>query len=345
MDKKQMVIVSVIAAIVVALVVGVVVVSDTTPRLTKQEVLKVDNNIYTVEELEKFMYISKEADGDIEKALTEEEMETIYGEFIQSKVYAAAADSKKISFPSGEVASAQSKYDSKASVFEAHGITSGDYMRYAEDNYKMTTLMNNISTYYELPEDIYNEFKNSYSGDDLKSYSFRTMRFYYEVPASGESGDVEPKVNESGEIVEDRRKESVRAKAEAALAAVNNSGDFEKIAEEQADGRYTINNNGLVYLNGNLEYAIAPILESKLGSKDLYEKVKALNVGEVTEMVDDTEGTSFIFTKLESVEDGFVGEADKEVREQLISEVQETIILKDVSYQENMSALIQFLYK
>ncbi len=344
MDKKQLVIVYVIATVIVALVVGVVIVSDTTPRLTKNEVLKVKNNIYTLDELEKFMNISKEADGDIEKSLTEEEMETIYSNFIQSKIYAAAADSKKISFPSGEATSAQAEYDSKAEIFEAHGITSGDYMRYAEDNYKMTTLKNNFSAYYDLPEDLYNEFKNSYSGDDLKSYSFRTMRFYYEEPESGESGDVEPKVNESGEVVEDRRKDVIRAKAEAALVEVNNGGDFEKIAEEHADGRYTIHNNGLLYLNGNLEYAIGPTLESKLGSIDLYNKVKALNAGEVTEIVHDEEGTSFLFTKLESVEDGFVGEADKEVREELLMQIQESIILEEVKYEENMSALIQFMY-
>lgn len=349
MDKKQLVIVSVIAAVVVALVVGVVIVSDTTPRLTKNEVLKVGNNIYTLDELEKFMDISKEADGDINKSLTEEEMETIYGEFIQSKVYAAAADSKKISFPSGEVASAQSKYDSKAEVFATHGITSGDYMRYAEDNYKMNTLMNDFSAYYELPEDLYNEFKNSYSGDDLKSYSFRTMRFYYEEPESGESGDVsgdiEPEVNESGEVIEDRSKDAVLAKAEAILEEVRNGGDFEKIAEEKADGRYTISNNSLVYLNGNLEYAVGPTLESKLGSTDLYYKVKALNAGELTDIVLDEEGKTFAFTRLESVEDGFVGEADKEVREELLMQVQESIVLEDVKYEENMSALIQFLYK
>ena len=191
--------------------------------------------------------------------------------------------------------------------------------------------MDNFSAYYDLPEDLYNEFKNSYSGDDLKSYSFRTMRFYYEEP-------------EYGEVVEDRREDFVRAKAETALVEVNNGGDFEKIAEEQADGVYTIGTNGLVYINGDLEHAIGPTLESKLGSTDLYNKVKALKAGEVTEIVLDKESTAFFFTKLETVKDGFVGEADKEVREELLMQLQESIILEEVKYEENMSALIQFVY-
>lgn len=344
MDKKQAIIVSVIAAVIVALVVSVVVVSDMTPRLTKEQVLEVEGTIHTMDELRDFMIISKDSQGDIEKTLTEEEMQTIYGEFIRSKVYAAAADSKKISFPSGEAQTAISDYEKKAESFEKHGVTSGDYLKYAEDEYKMSILMNSFSTYYDLPEDVYNDFKNSFSGDDLKSYSFRTMRFYYEEPESGETAEVETEVIESGEIVEDRSKDAVRVKVEKALAEVKNSGDFEKIAKEQADGRYIINTNGLVFLNGDLEYAVGPTLESTLGSKELYDSVKALNSGEVTEIILDEENKSFIFTKLESVEEGFVGEADKEVREQLLMEVQESIVLEKVNYKENPSSIVKFLY-
>ena len=98
-------------------------------------------------------------------------------------------------------------------------------------------------------------------------------------------------------------------------------------------------------VNGDLEYAVYPVLESKIGNAELYEKFKALNVGEITEVVDDAENNMLYLAKLENVEDGFVGEAETEVKQILLSQYQETLIANENTYDINMTALRLFYFE
>ncbi len=339
MDKKQVTIVSILGALIVALVCFVVFTSESEVRLTKNQVLRIEDEIYELSELEKYMHISNNLEGDIAKVLTEEEKQQIFEGFIQTKVYAFVADQKAILFPEEELTTAKSDYAAKAEIFDKYGITEEDYIKYVEDSYKFTNLSNNFGTYYELPEDVYQEFEDYYSGDELKTYTYRMMNFRYEVPESGESG-------ESGDAIEaDRQQENVYVKAQTAMAAVKGGDDFQATAKEYADGQYSFNQNSLVYLNGELQYAIEPVLESKLGYKDLYDAVKPLKAGEYTDIIEIPDATSYYFVKVENVEDGFVGEAVKEVKDQLLYEYQETLLLEGLDYEANTASLVRFLYK
>ncbi len=336
MDKKQLTIVSILGALIVALVCYVVFTSESEERLTKNQILRIEDTIYELTELEKYVHISNESNGDIATELTEEEKEAMFETFIQTKVYAAVADKKAILFPEEELTTAKNDYASKIEVFATYGITEEDYIKYVEDEYKMMNLSNNFTAYYELPDDIYQEFVDLYSGDDLKTYTYRMMNFRYELPESDESGDA---------IEVERQKDTVLAKAQTALTEVKGGADFEAVAKEHSDGTYSFTQNSLVFLNGEEQYAIGPVLESKLGSTEVYEAVKTLKAGEYTDIVDVEDSTSYYLVKVENVEDGFVGEAAEEVKEQLLYEYQETLLIESLDYEINTSSLVRFLYK
>lgn len=336
MDKKQLTIVSILGALIVALVCYVVFTSENEARLTKNQVLRIEDTIYELPELEKYMHISNEANGDITKKLTEEEKEAIFEAFIQTKIYASVADKKAILFPDAELTTAKSNYATKSETLAKYGISEEDYIKYSEDEYKMRNLSNNFGSYYELPDDIYQEFVNLYSGDDLKTYTYRMMNFRYEVPASGESGD---------SIEAERKQDNVLAKAKTALDSVKGGADFETVAKEHSDGTYSFTQNSLVFLNGETQYAIVPVLESKLGSKEVYDAVKTLKAGEYTDIIEVKDATSYYFVKVENIEDGFVGEAAKEVKDQLLYEYQETLLIENLDYEANTASLVRFLYK
>ena len=148
MDKKQLTIVSILGALIVALVCYVVFTSENEARLTKNQVLRIEDTIYELPELEKYMHISNEANGDITKKLTEEEKEAIFEAFIQTKIYASVADKKAILFPDAELTTAKSNYATKSETLAKYGISEEDYIKYSEDEYKMRNLSNNFGSYY-----------------------------------------------------------------------------------------------------------------------------------------------------------------------------------------------------
>lgn len=337
MDKKN-IIIGVIAVVVVALIVAVFAMSSGVPKVSKDIMVTVDGAEYTIDDFEIYKYIKNEADGDISKELTVDELTTMVDEFVKSKVYVSAANKKGIRVPSEEEETYKNDYAGKASTYKKYGISESDYLRYARDEYKEKELSNNFANYYELPEEYYNDFVDSYTGDK-KSYEFRIMMFGYEADVSGDtSGDA------SGDSGDSKSRENVLAKVEKTLAEVKASGDFEALAKENASYRPTFAGASYVYVNGTIEYATTPLLETKLNNTDLYNALIKLNSGDTTEIIEDTEGSVFYFAKLENVQEGFVGEAASELKDLLLLEDAQTLIMKDVAYEVNNSAMIRVLY-
>ena len=337
MDKKN-IIIGVIAAVVVALIVAVFAMSSGVPKVSKDIMVTVDGAEYTIDDFEIYKYIKNEADGDISKELTVDELTTMVDEFVKSKVYVSAANKKGIRVPSEEEETYKNDYAGKASTYKKYGISESDYLRYARDEYKEKELSNNFANYYELPEEYYNDFVDSYTGDK-KSYEFRIMMFGYDADVSGDtSGDA------SGDSGDSKSRENVLAKVEKTLAEVKASGDFEALAKENASYRPTFAGASYVYVNGTIEYATTPLLETKLNNTDLYNALIKLNSGDTTEIIEDTEGSAFYFAKLENVQEGFVGEAASELKDLLLLQYAQTLIMKDVSYEVNNSAVMRVLY-
>lgn len=337
MDKKN-IIIGVIAAVVVALIVAVFAMSSGVPKVSKDIMVTVDGAEYTIDDFEIYKYIKNEADGDISKELTVDELTTMVDEFVKSKVYVSAANKKGIRVPSEEEETYKNDYAEKASTYKKYGISESDYLRYARDEYKEKELSNNFANYYELPEEYYNDFVDSYTGDK-KSYEFRIMMFGYDADVSGDtSGDA------SGDSGDSKSRENVLAKVEKTLAEVKASGDFEALAKENASYRITFKGSGYAFVNGEIEYAASPVLESKLNNTDLYNALIKLNSGDTTEIIEDAEGSAFYFAKLENVQEGFVGEAASELKDLLLLQYAQTLIMKDVSYEVNNSAMMRVLY-
>lgn len=341
MNKKN-IIIGIIAIVMVALIVAVFAMSSDVPKVSKDIMLTVDGAEYTIDDFKTYKYIKNEANGDIAKALTVDELTTMVDEFVQSKVYVSAANKKGIRVPSEDEETYKKDYETKASTYKKYGISESDYLRYARDEYKENELSGNFANYYELPEEYYNDFVDSYT-EDKRSYEYRIMMFAYDANVSGDaSGDNSGDVSGDSDISKSR--ENVLAKAENVLAEVKASGDFEALAKENASYRITFKGADYAFVNGEIEYAASPVLESKVNSHELYHALTEINSGETTEVIEDTDGSAFYFAKLESVQDGFVGEAADELKDLLLLQYAQTLIMKDVVYEVNNSAVMRVLY-
>ena len=331
MDKSKIVIIT-IAVVMLVLVVYVLGVSES-PEMKRNEYLKIGDVIYTAEDVQNYILINNEEAGDISKVLTLEEKEEQVNNFLSDKLYASAANEKGITVPDTEIENFKKNYAEKT-LLSANGITEEEYIAYATDDYKANELTQNFGDYYELPEEVYDSVIEGLE-DPMKSYSFRVMTFYYEEPESGET---------SGDISGDKLRDAVYADAESVRAKVLSGESFEELAKTHSTYRYTFNGVSYTLLNGDVEYATSVLLQDKLGSEALYNAVKDLASGECSELVEDEEQNVINFVKVETVEDGFTGEADKEMREILLYQVQESLILEDVHAHTNQDALIDILY-
>lgn len=355
LDKKSLITLGVIAVVVIASIIAVFSMSMEDGKLSKIDtdlVVTVNGKDYMVDEFKKFEYLKNEADGDIAKQISGEEMEEMINTFVSNKLYVAAADSKKISVPSEEMETYRTEYANKKDTLSPYNINEADYLNYKKDEYKVNQLTQDFASYYSLPQDVYNEFISSISGEDLKSYSYRMMSFGYEVKEdSGESEETSGELNadvsgettisgesaESGE--EDKSKEAVSATVQDVLSRVKNGEDFEELAKEFADFRLTFKGSQYDFGYGKLEYAVGPLLQSKVGNDALYEAIKNTASGEYTDIIDDEENTTFYFARVESNEDGFVGEAESELKEILVSQYMDALIEQDVKYEVNTSGI------
>ena len=340
MDKKNVIIV-VIVAIMLALIIAVFAMSSSVPKVSKDVIMTIDGNEYTIDEFRKYTYIKNEADGDISKQLTAEETDTMLNEFFKTKMYVMAADKNGITVSGDEQENFAKDYDEKSATYKKYGISKDDYEKYATDEYKKNKLSSNFSNYYTLPEEYYNDFVNNYT-DDKKTYEYRIMMFSYDAPSGDVSGDVSG--DASGDVDNEKLKENVLAKAQKVLEEVRNSGDFGALAKENASYRIGFKGSQYTLINGDLEYATSPIIKSKISNEDLYNAVIALSSGDTTDIIDDEESNVLYFAKLENVRDGFVGEGKDELQELLLLEYAETLIMKDVKYEMNSAAVMRALY-
>lgn len=353
MDNKKIAIVSIIAVIIVALVIGVFYISKDTPKTSLNGLITVNGQEYTIEDFNKYAIIENEAEGDITKVLTSGDKQTLLESYLQLQLYVAAADKNNITVPADEITNYETEYDGKSEALSKYGVSKEDYLGYKEDNYKMSELTSNFSQYYALPSEYYDALLEAYSGDQ-KTYAFRIMSFYYDAPeeatAETTEGEDATATEESTEAVtdeteatekEDKSRETVLAMVEDVREQVINGGDFETLAKENASYRLAYKGNSYTLVNGDLEYATTPLLESKVGNEELYNQILASNAGDTTEVVEDADSNMFYFAKVEAVEDGFVGEGDEELREILILQYRDTLIGSENTYEVNQAGLLR----
>ena len=353
MDKKTGIILGVIAALVVVLVAVAFAMDSKTEKLGKDVIVVVEGNEYTTQEFNKYAKIINHAQGDINKKMTEEEINAMLDSFLLHKVYLDAAIKHNITVESGETSSFSGDYDKEAKTFASANISKEDFVQYKTDEAIAQKLQMNFEDYYSLPKETYDAVVEAYKEQDLyKSYSFRLMTIPYEAPTSGdESGDtVDVLENEagSGDVSGDKEDKSRDAKlkvAEEVLAKIKSGDSFEELAKEHGSMRFTFVGSEYTLLNGELEYAVSDVLKSKLGNDDLYNAALEMNSGDVSEIIEDEEYTSFNILKIESIEEGFVGEAEKEFKSILLNQEAQNLVMQNVHYELNPAAYMRALYK
>lgn len=346
--KNKVVIITIIAVIMLALVIWLFAMTGDEMKVDKDLLMTMDGNKYFVDDLVKFIRIKQEESGDITKALDSTEMDQMFHGFFESKAFSKTADEKNITVSEEQIESFKTSYAGKSNVLLKYEITEEDYVEYSIDEYKRNELYNNFSNYYELSDEIYNQYLEGNSGDK-KTYEFRIIAFNYEKEEATDevnSGDVteEALIEDLSGDTEDRSKETVLVMAQEAIEKVKNGEDATELIKTYGQSQYVFINPGYFFPNGDLQYATSPVLEYKVPSKDLYDALLAVSSGDTTELIEDEENSYIYFAKLESVKDGFVGEAEVELKQIILNELRETLVESEIKVETQQAGLMKAFY-
>ena len=240
MDKKTGIILGIISAIVVILVVMVFVMDSKVEPMDKNTILVVEGENYTIDEFQKFAkIINHEESGDITKKMTEEETMSMLDAFLIQKIYLNAAKKHNITLESGDTANFESDFEDDAIAFASGDISKEDFIKYQTETALVQKLQNNIGDYYTLPDDIYNQIKDSFISENLyKTYGFRLMQIPYDAPKSGESGETDI-LDKDEEEKEDLSRETQLKLAESVLQRIKSGESFEELSKEYGSSRLT----------------------------------------------------------------------------------------------------------
>lgn len=279
---------------------------------------------YKIEEYKIFEKISNFELGDINKIMDEKQKLTMVDNFLLHKIYLTSAINHNITLEKNETESFSSEFDINEVVFNGVNISKDDYIKYREETAIVEKLKVDFEEYYELSDEIYNTVRDSFIENNLyKTYSFRIITIEYESNLNS--------------------KEEKLIVANNVINKIKAGEDFEKLAKEYGSTRLTFKGNEYVLVNGDLEYATSPLLESKLNSKELYNAIiKMQNVG-ITEIIEDEQNTCYQILKLESIEDGFVGEGERELKSILLNEYSNDILVDEIEYKINQSAIYKVI--
>lgn len=357
MDKKTGIILGIIATIVVVLLTVVFVVDDNTEKLGSDTIFVVNGEKYSAEEFKDFVKIAYHESGDINAEVSYYDAESLLNNFMTNKILYNTAVSRGVKVDEESLKTYEDEYSGDEAVLLAVGVSKDDYMKHKEEEEMIQTMQYDYTTYFTLPDEIYEEERALYETNGMyNTYEFRLLSIPYEEKVSeDESGDAtsgdatsgdEIDVLESGDK-EDLSKEAQLKVAEDVLSRIKSGEDFEGLAKEYGSSMYFFMDNGLYMTkNGEIEYATTPMLERKLfGNQDLINTVKSMQSGDLSEIIVDETNSRFQILKVEKVEDGFLGDAEKELKEYLLGTHLWDIIIEKTDYKDNPGAFSRILRK
>ena len=232
--------------------------------------------------------------------------------FYKLKVYQVYASEKNIAISGDRIQNIDSDYESNESKITQYGLTKEDYYEIAKQNELMDMINSDPSKYLELPENVYDSYVSSFSGDDTKSYTYKMIQVGYTKENETESGE---KI--SGD------KPEKQEKMNGLLSRIKAGEDFDTVAGS-GDTRLIYVGTGIQIANTMEENSAGLLLEQKTGSKDMSDAIKKTTPGELTEVIDTD--SAFLVAKVEKVEDGIVGEAKKELKDIMLSSYAEQLV-------------------
>lgn len=351
MDKKTSIVLLVIGVVIIAMIALAFGLETQTKQLTSEDILRVNNEIYKRAEFEDYIKhnlyknngemkvdeAAHEGHDHATEGTTDEQtyISTVLEEYYQMKVYGILAKDKKIILTTEDITQIENDYDANSEKIANYGLSKESFVNIEKQKSIMSKVTMNPTAYLELPDGVYEEYIESISGDELKSYTYRIIQVgYTEDKVSGEvSGE------SSGEVVPGNKAEK-EAYINTLVARINSGESFETVSES-GDNRLIFKGNGIEFAKSMQEFSAAFLLEQKVGEK-MYEEMKKTETGKITSVVDND--SAFQIALVEKVEDGVVGEAKEELIELMISEYANDLIysyVKDMEVNQSVVARIK----
>lgn len=328
MDKKTGIIVLIIGVVIVALIGLAFGLEGGVEKMSADEILKINDNVYKKAEFEDFIkytlfknngeiIIDETANADsIANGTSKEDIfvSDTLNSFYQQKVTEIFVNKNNVTLSDEDKATIEEEYTNNQTALDTCGLSKDSYVQFETIRKISENIANNPSEYIELPDDVYEEYISNFSGDDLKSYTFRIIQLGYTNDTT--SGD---------EVVSGDKAEK-EAQINDMLARINNGEAFEEVGQS-GDTRIVLVGNSFNLIKCDQEYAAGMLLKQKLG-EDLFNAAAGLIDGQITRIVDT--GNEFQFALMEKVEDGIVGNAKAELQELLIGEYKNELIYSNI---------------
>lgn len=354
MDKKTIITLAVALIAILTAVIIAFSLEGNVKNMDSNTILVLNDVTYTKADFEKYlMYRIFQNDGKMPVDEQDEQVkaklnqgytvadifkEDSLQEFYATKVYNLAASDKEVALTSEEANAIENTISTNKDKLSAYGLTNDEYKAMAQEETLREKLEYSAKDYLTLPEEVYNAFYETVSGEARKSYTYRILNVYYEDDKV--SGEV-PGVS-SGEIIPGNKAEK-EAYIKSLVEKVKGGASFESISDK-GDARFTFTVNGIETLNGEREYAVGPIFHDLLANEDLYNASAKLNAGEMTEVIDT--GIAFEVLYMENVEEGFVGEAKNQLVDLMVTQYAQELIYSYIKNMDvNTSALSRIIIK
>ena len=349
MDKNASIVI-IITGIVIVLVIALAFGLDSKAvKLTSEDILRINNDVYKVEDFETFIRytlyknsgeISIDDHGhdhsaDIANGATEEDifLSDTLESFYQLKVMEKLVNDKNITLTSGELQEIEKGYSENEATISNYNIAKEDFIEIETLQLISENITNNTSEYLTLPDDIYEEYISNFSGEDLKSYTYRVIQVGYTPDKTSGEGSGEA----SGEVeIIPGDKDEKKAYMDALVARIESGEAFEKVGES-GDSRIVFAGNQITLIKCDEEYAAGMLFKQKIG-EDLYEVAKDLKAGEMTDVVDT--GSEFQIALIVDVKDEIAGKAKDELADLLLSDYKDEVLYSYVKDLEINNAIM-----
>ena len=150
MDKKTGIILGVISAIIVILLILVFAMDANSDKISPNALVEVEGTEYTVDNFRKFVKLVNLEDGDINKAMTEEDTLTILDEYLVRKLFSNAAKNHQIKVEDTDLQSFETDYEKNSQVLANAGISKEEYIAFKEEQTLVENLYYDFTLWQEL---------------------------------------------------------------------------------------------------------------------------------------------------------------------------------------------------
>lgn len=333
MDKKSVIIIVSFVILVLIGVIGLFFIED----VTTTYIVKINNIEYGKEDFSKFLaLLLYETETELASHQHEEGEELDHSHevdmkklktvaldnYIYQKKYYQEAIRKGLTIDQDSMDYIDNYYNTEIDKerLQELGVTEDDFVKIYKELMLVRDFVRNIDQYYELPQGIYESYKQE-AISMYNTYNLRTMQFPIEE-------------NEDGIL----DKDAILEKAQTAMERVKAGEDFETVAKELASSRAVEMGDGYAIINGELESIPQLLIGNTFTDINLYNTIIELEEGEYTDIIE-TGSYAFMFVRLESITEGVSEEGEAKIQKLLTREYVIQLIESNTIVIRNTKAL------